>query len=161
MSEHHVTLKVNGEVREGDVPARMTLADFLRERLELTATHVGCEQGVCGACTVLIDGRTARSCLTLAVQADGTEIQTLEGVARDGELHPVQAAFWEKHGLQCGFCTPGMIMTTLELLERHPEPTREQTVDALGGVLCRCTGYVKIIESVEESARLMAAERRP
>jgi carbon-monoxide dehydrogenase small subunit len=159
MSEHHVTLTVNGEVREGDVPARMTLADFLRERLELTATHVGCEQGVCGACTVLIDGRTARSCLTLAVQADGAEVQTLEGVARDGELHPVQAAFWEKHGLQCGFCTPGVIMTTLELLEDHPEPTREQIVDALGGVLCRCTGYVKILESVEESARLMAQER--
>jgi carbon-monoxide dehydrogenase small subunit len=160
MSEHHVTVTVNGQVCEGDVPARLTLADFLRERLDLTATHVGCEQGVCGACTVLIDGRTARACLTLAVQADGTEIQTLEGVARDGELHPVQTAFWEKHGLQCGFCTPGMIMTTLELLERHPEPTREQTVDALGGVLCRCTGYVKIVESVEESARLLAAERQ-
>jgi aerobic-type carbon monoxide dehydrogenase small subunit (CoxS/CutS family) len=159
MSEHNISVTLNGVVREAAVPARLTLADLLRERFDLTATHVGCEQGVCGACTVLIDGRTARSCLTLAVQVDGAAVHTLEGVARDGKLHPVQAAFWEKHGLQCGFCTPGAIMTTLELLERYPHPTRDQIVDALGGVLCRCTGYVKILESVEEAARLLSSER--
>jgi aerobic-type carbon monoxide dehydrogenase small subunit (CoxS/CutS family) len=159
MSEHHISVTVNGVVREAEVSARMTLADFLRERLDLTATHVGCEQGVCGACTVLIDGRTARSCLAFAVQVDGAEVETLEGVARDGKLHPIQTAFWEKHGLQCGFCTSGVIMTTLELLDRYPNPTRDQVFDALGGVLCRCTGYVKILESVEEAARLLASER--
>ncbi len=126
---------------------------------DLTATHLGCEHGVCGACTVLVDGETARSCILLAVQADGAEITTLEGVARDGELHPVQRAFWEKHGLQCGFCTPGVVMTVLELLERHPEPTGDEVSRWLGGNLCRCTGYVKIVEAVEEAARLLREER--
>jgi aerobic-type carbon monoxide dehydrogenase small subunit (CoxS/CutS family) len=160
MSLHGLRLIVNGAVHEAAVPPRLTLADFLREHLDLTATHLGCEHGVCGACTVLVDGETARACILLAVQADGAEITTLEGVARGAELHPVQRAFWEKHGLQCGFCTPGFVMTTLELLERHPEPTREHIETWLGGNLCRCTGYVKIVEAVEEAARVLAGERR-
>jgi aerobic-type carbon monoxide dehydrogenase small subunit (CoxS/CutS family) len=160
VSEHAITVTVNGVPHRADVPARLTLADFLRERLDLTATHLGCEHGVCGACTVLLDGRSARACILLAVQVDGGDVRTLEGVADGDELHPVQAAFWEKHGMQCGFCTPGVIMSVLELLERHPAPTREQTVEWVGGHLCRCTGYVKILEAVDEAARLLAAERR-
>ena len=159
MSTEHISLTVNGTVQQADVAARMALADFLRERLDLTATHLGCEHGVCGACTVLVDGETARSCLMLAVQADGAAITTLEGISPDGdELHPVQRAFWERHGMQCGFCTPGIIMTTVELLERTPHPTREQITDALGGHLCRCTGYVKIVEAVEHAAAELAAQ---
>ncbi len=155
MSEHRISLTVNGVVHEAEVPARLTLADFLRERLDVTSVHLGCEHGVCGACTILLDGETARSCIMLAVQADGAEILTLESVAgEDGELHPVQQGFWEKHGMQCGFCTPGFVMTVLELLERHPEPTREQIETWLGGNLCRCTGYVKIVEAVEHAVGL-------
>jgi aerobic-type carbon monoxide dehydrogenase small subunit (CoxS/CutS family) len=153
MSTHRIRITVNGRPREDDVPARLSLADFLRERLDLTATHLGCEHGVCGACTVRINGETARSCIVLAVQADGAEVTTLEGVSADGELHPVQQAFWDKHGMQCGFCTPGIVMSTLELLEHHPEPSHEQIKEWLGGHLCRCTGYVKIVEAVEEAAR--------
>jgi carbon-monoxide dehydrogenase small subunit len=150
-------MTVNGQEHEAEVPVRLTLADFLREHLDLTATHLGCEHGVCGACTVSLNGQTARTCLMLAVQADGAVITTLEGVtAADEPLHPVQQAFWERHGMQCGFCTPGIIMSTLELLEEHPQPTREQIGDALGGHLCRCTGYVKIIEAVEHAAREMS-----
>ncbi len=153
MNTKHVTVTVNGDEHQADVPPRLSLADFLRENLDLTATHLGCEHGVCGACTVLVDGETARSCLMLAVQADGATITTLEGVVgADEELHPVQQAFWDRHGMQCGFCTPGFIMSTLELLEHHPRPTREQINDALGGHLCRCTGYVKIVEAVEQAA---------
>src|SRR5690242_2498267 len=156
MSTHRIAVEVIGRTYEEEVPSRLTLADLLRDRLGLTATHLGCEHGVCGACTVHVDGRTARSCTMLAVQADGCSIGTLEGLADEDELHPVQRAFWEKHGMQCGFCTPGFVMTTLELLERHPQPTREQISEALGGHLCRCTGYVKIVEAVEEAARLLA-----
>jgi aerobic-type carbon monoxide dehydrogenase small subunit (CoxS/CutS family) len=158
--KHPVRITINGRVHEADVEPRLTLADFLREDLDLTATHLGCEHGVCGACTVLVDGASARACLTLAVQADGADIRTLEGVTRPGgELHPIQQAFWDKHGMQCGFCTSGIVMTLLELLEAHPEPTREQTMEALGGNLCRCTGYVKILEAVDEAVTLLAAER--
>ena len=160
MSTHTIRLTVNGTEHEAEVPARLTLADFLRERLDLTATHLGCEHGVCGACTILLDGETARSCIMLAAQADGSEITTLEGVvAEDEDLHPVQQAFWDRHGLQCGFCTPGIIMSTLELLREHPQPTREQIDDALGGHLCRCTGYVKIVEAVQQAAREMNGAR--
>ena len=160
MSEHQIRVNVNGATREAEVPARLTLADFLRERLDLTATHLGCEHGVCGACTVLVDGETARSCLLLAVQADGAEVTTLEGLTTDGELGPIQQGFWEKHGMQCGFCTPGFVITVTELLDANPDPTREEIVEALGGNLCRCTGYVKIIEAVEEAVRLMGAGPR-
>jgi carbon-monoxide dehydrogenase small subunit len=157
VSSHAISLTVNGRRHELEVPARLTLADLLRERLDLTATHLGCEHGVCGACTVLLNGATARSCIMLAMQADGAEILTLEGVASDGDdLHPVQQAFWDRHGMQCGFCTSGIVLTTIELLGEHPEPTREQVVEALGGHLCRCTGYVKIVEAVEQAARELA-----
>jgi carbon-monoxide dehydrogenase small subunit len=159
MSRHRISLEVNGQRYREEVPARLTLADFLRDRLGLTATHLGCEHGVCGACTVHIDGRTARSCTLLAVQVDGGSVRTLEGVAQGDELHPVQQAFWEKHGMQCGFCTPGFVMTTLELLERTPNPTRDEIGAWLGGNLCRCTGYVKIVEAVEEAARLLRDEK--
>jgi len=158
MNTKHVTVTVNGEEHHADVPPRLSLADFLREHLDLTATHLGCEHGVCGACTVLVDGETARSCLMLAVQAGGATVTTLEGVVgSDEELHPVQQAFWDRHGMQCGFCTPGIIMSTLELLEHHPQPTREQINDALGGHLCRCTGYIKIVEAVEQAATQLAS----
>ena len=157
MSRHTITLTVNGALHTEDVDARLTLADLLRERLDLTATHLGCEHGVCGACTVLVDGRAARSCTTLAVQADGAAIRTLEGLAADGaELHPVQQAFWEKHGMQCGFCTPGIVMSLVELLERDPQPSGEAITETLGGHLCRCTGYVKIREAALEAVRLSA-----
>ena len=160
MSTHAITVTVNGVVHTEAVEARLTLADLLRERLDLTATHLGCEHGVCGACTVLVDGDASRSCTTLAVQADGAEIRTLEGLAADGgELHPVQQAFWEKHGMQCGFCTPGIVMSLVELLERDPRPSEEAVADVLGGHLCRCTGYVKIREAVEEAVRLSGGAR--
>jgi aerobic carbon-monoxide dehydrogenase small subunit len=155
LSDHRISLTVNGVAHEAEVPARLTLADFLRERLDVTSVHLGCEHGVCGACTVLLDGETARSCIMLAVQSDGAEIRTLESLAgEDGALHPIQQAFWDKHGMQCGFCTPGFVMTVVELLERHPQPSTEEIETWLGGNLCRCTGYVKIVEAVEEAARL-------
>ena len=160
MSTHTIRVTVNGTEHEAEVPARLTLADFLRERLDLTATHLGCEHGVCGACTILLDGETARSCIMLAAQADGSEITTLEGVvAEDEDLHPVQQAFWDRHGLQCGFCTPGIIMTTLELLARAPAAHARADRDALGGHLCRCTGYVKIVEAVEQAASELSGSR--
>ena len=155
MSSHGIRVTVNGAAYEKDVPARLTLADFLREKLDLTATHLGCEHGVCGACTVLVNDQAVRSCLMFAVQADGSEVQTLEGVSPDVD-HPVQVALWEKHGMQCGFCTPGIVMTVIELLDRYPNPGQDQILDALGGCLCRCTGYVNIIEAVEEAVRLSA-----
>ncbi|HEX6022868.1 MAG TPA: (2Fe-2S)-binding protein [Solirubrobacter sp.] len=151
-----IQVTVNGVVYAREVPARMTLADFLREELDLTATHLGCEHGVCGACTVHINGRTARSCITLAVQADGTEITTAEGLASNGQLTAVQQGFWEKHGMQCGFCTPGFLMTVTELLNENPDPSDEEIRDALGANICRCTGYTKIIEAVHEAVRLGA-----
>jgi carbon-monoxide dehydrogenase small subunit len=160
VSRHRVALRVNGTPHEAEVPARLTLADFLRERLDLTATHLGCEHGVCGACTVLVNGEAARSCLLLTVQSDGADVTTLEGLSgAAGELHPVQLAFWEKHGLQCGFCTSGIVMTVVELLERDPQPSRPQILEALGGHLCRCTGYVKIVEAAEEASRLLVQSR--
>ena len=160
MTRHTITINVNGFAHTQEVEARLTLADLLRERLDLTATHLGCEHGVCGACTVIIDGHAARSCTTFAVQADGAEVRTLEGVAADGaELHPVQQAFWEKHGMQCGFCTPGIVMSLVELLEREPDPSEEAIRAALGGHLCRCTGYVKIREAAEEAVRLTREAR--
>jgi carbon-monoxide dehydrogenase small subunit len=142
-----VSLKVNGKVHKVRVEARMNLADCLRQVIGLKGTHVGCEHGVCGACTVWIDGHTARSCLTLAVQAEGHEITTVEGLSETGELTAVQKALWDKHGLQCGFCTPGIIMTITELLRDHPDADEALVRDVLSGHLCRCTGYQNIVQA--------------
>jgi carbon-monoxide dehydrogenase small subunit len=150
-----VSVTVNGHTYTGECEPRLTLADFLRHRCGLTGTHLGCEHGVCGACTILVDGRSARACLMLAVQADGATITTVEGLARGGELNPLQEAFWDNHGLQCGFCTPGMLMTATELLEQNPEPDAAEVRECLSGNLCRCTGYDAIVSSVLDAARRM------
>jgi len=147
-----VTLTVNGAPRRAVVEARKTLADTLREDLGLTGTHLGCEHGVCGACTVLLDGEAVRSCLMFAVQADGSEVTTVEGLNNGGEMHAMQAAFWEHQGLQCGFCTPGMLMTACELVERNPDADEQEIRAALSGNLCRCTGYAKIFDAVRLAA---------
>jgi carbon-monoxide dehydrogenase small subunit len=149
-----ISLTVNGVRHTAAVEPRRTLADFLRMDLGLTGTHLGCEHGVCGACTVLLDGVSARSCLTLAVQADGAEVTTIEGVATGDAWHPVQTAFRETHAFQCGFCTPGIVMTTLELLRENPRPTEQEAREAIAGNLCRCTGYQSIVSGI-----LLAAER--
>jgi aerobic-type carbon monoxide dehydrogenase small subunit (CoxS/CutS family) len=147
-------VSVNGRALRGEAEPRMTLADFLRDRLGLTGTHLGCEHGVCGACTVLLDGRSVRSCLLLAVQAVGHELTTVEGLAAaDGTLHPVQEAFSEHHGLQCGFCTPGFLMSVCELLADNPSPDEQEIREHLSGNLCRCTGYQNIVEAVQAAAR--------
>ena len=148
-----VGVTVNGVEHDVLVEPRRLLVDFLREDLHLTGTHVGCEQGVCGACTVLLDGETVRSCLLFAVQADGASVETVESLASDGELHPVQQAFAEEHGLQCGFCTPGMLMAARELLAANPAPEEEDVRAALSGNLCRCTGYQNIVKAVRSAAR--------
>ena len=152
-SDVDIEIHVNGAVRRASVPARLTLADFLRERCRLTGTHLGCEHGVCGACTVMMDGQAVRACLVFAVQADGAEVTTIEAIAApDGELSPVQAAFREHHGLQCGFCTPGFVITATAFLRDNPDPTDEQIRDALSGNLCRCTGYQGILKAVRAAA---------
>ena len=143
-----VSLTVNGVPYEGMAEPRVSLADFLRQDLRLVGTHVGCEHGVCGACTVLMDGRAVRSCLVLAVQSDGANLMTVEGLASQGQLHPLQEAFIEGHGLQCGYCTPGFLMSVFELLQRDPNPREEEIRETLGGNICRCTGYQQILESV-------------
>jgi len=150
-----VVLRVNGVEHRGFAEPRVTLVDFLRDELGLTGTHVGCEHGVCGACTILLDGRTVRSCLMLAVQAEGHELRTVEGLAPAGEpLHPIQEAFSEKHGLQCGFCTPGFLMSVEELLRDDPDPSEETIRSRLSGNICRCTGYQNIVEAVRYAAEL-------
>jgi len=152
---HEVVLTVNGVARAVRVPARRLLSDVLRHDLRLTGTHVGCEHGVCGACTVVVDGEPVRSCLTFAVMVDGAEVTTVEGLAGpNGELSPVQQAFRECHGLQCGFCTPGFLLLTRDLLARDPDPSDDEIAEALGGNLCRCTGYVNIVRSVRRAAEL-------
>ena len=153
-----IALTVNGALHEGLVEPRRLLADFLREDLGFTGTHLGCEHGVCGACTVLLDGETVRSCLLFAVQASGRTVVTIEGLAEpDGSLHPIQAAFWEEHGLQCGFCTPGFLMTTYELLQANAKPSEDEIRAAISGNLCRCTGYQNIVRAVQSAAEKMAA----
>jgi len=151
-----VRLTVNGAAREGHCESRKLLVDFLREDLGLTGTHVGCEHGICGACTVLVDGEAARSCLMLAVQADGADITTVEGLMRDGRLHPLQEAFREHHGLQCGFCTPGMLLTALDLLRVNPAPSEDEVREGISAVLCRCTGYHGIVKAVRAAAVALA-----
>ena len=152
-----ISVTVNGVRREAEVPVRLTLADFLRQRLELTGTHLGCEHGVCGACTVLLEGRAVRSCLLLAVQANGREVTTVEGLAPAGGLHPLQAAFRDHHGLQCGFCTPGMLTTLVEFLRENPDPTAEDVRVAISGNLCRCTGYQGIVDAALDAAKRLRA----
>jgi aerobic carbon-monoxide dehydrogenase small subunit len=148
-----VQIRVNGELRDSNVEARLTLADFLRERCHLTGTHLGCEHGVCGACTVLVDGAAVRSCLMFAVQADGADVTTIEGIAStDGQLSAVQSAFRDCHGLQCGFCTPGFITSMTAFLRDHPTPTDQEIREALAGTLCRCTGYQGIFQAVRQAA---------
>jgi aerobic-type carbon monoxide dehydrogenase small subunit (CoxS/CutS family) len=154
-----VKLTVNGAPREGRCEPRKLLVDFLREDLELTGTHVGCEHGICGACTVLVNGEAARSCLMLAVQAEGAEITTVEGLMRDGRLHPLQEAFREHHGLQCGFCTPGMLLTALDLLRVNPSPSEAEVREGISAVLCRCTGYHGIVKAVCAAAAALASPR--
>jgi carbon-monoxide dehydrogenase small subunit len=154
-----IRLRVNGDEHVVTVPTRKLLADCLREDLRLTGTHVGCEQGVCGACTVLLDGEPVRSCLMFAVQAQEGEIETIEGLGRDPEdLHPVQQAFWDKHGLQCGFCTPGMVLTAKALLAETPQPTDDEIREAIAGNICRCTGYVFVVDAIRTAAERMGTE---
>lgn len=155
-----IVVTVNGKPRSATIETRMTLADFLRHELKLTGTHVGCEHGVCGACTVLVGGISARACLMLAVQCDGLEVTTVESLASDGKLNTLQQAFQDHHGLQCGFCTPGMLMTLTELLRDHPEPTEREVREALSGNLCRCTGYQGIVDAALAAAKTMREAAR-
>ncbi|MBI2230728.1 MAG: (2Fe-2S)-binding protein [Deltaproteobacteria bacterium] len=153
--KHNIIVTVNGKTYERSVEARMTLADFLRDELALTGTHVGCEHGVCGACTILMNGEAIRSCLTLAVQTDGSRLMTVEGIARREELHPLQTAFQERHALQCGFCTPGFLMTAYAFLKETPAPTEAQVREAIAGNICRCTGYLPITQAILDAAAIM------
>ena len=150
--KHTVKMEVNGVSVEREVEARTLLVHFLREDLGLTGTNVGCETSLCGACTVLVDGQCVKSCTQLALQADGLSVSTIEGMAKNGELHPLQEAFWEKHGLQCGYCTPGMIMASASLLQENPSPSEAEIREGLKGNLCRCTGYHNIIKAVQYAA---------
>ncbi len=149
---HEITLSVNGKTYTGEVEARMMLVDFIRERLDLTGTNIGCDTSQCGACIVHMDGLAVKSCTVLAVQADGSQITTIEGLAANGNLHPMQQAFWDQHGLQCGFCTPGMIMAAVKLVQDRPDITKEEIRHGLEGNICRCTGYHNIVKAVAQAA---------
>jgi carbon-monoxide dehydrogenase small subunit len=155
-----VTCKVNGKEYSGLVEPRTLLVHFLRDELNLTGTHIGCDTGHCGACTIFMNGKTVKSCMVLAVQADGAELMTVEGLAEGDKLHPLQEAFWENHGLQCGYCTPGMLMSSLFLLQRNPNPSEGEIRRAIEGNLCRCTGYVNIVKSVKAAAKKMSESGR-
>lgn len=152
MAKHSIEVTINGLKRTGEVDSRRLLVHWIRDDLRLTGTHIGCDTTHCGACTVLLEGTPVKSCTMLAVQADGMEVTTVEGLEKDGELHPIQEGFWEKHGLQCGYCTPGMMMTGYALLERNADPDEETIRRAISGNLCRCTGYVNIVESIRYAA---------
>ncbi len=155
MTTQHVTVTVNGTTHEADVEPRLLLVHFLRDSLGLTGTHVGCDTSNCGACTVHIDGQSAKSCTRLAVQVDGCQIKTIEGMADEPHLHPLQQAFWDQHGLQCGFCTPGMIMQSAWLLDQNADPSEAEIREGISGNLCRCTGYVNIVKSIQQAAAEM------
>jgi carbon-monoxide dehydrogenase small subunit len=159
MSKHKITVTVNGQPRQAEVPARLLLVHFIRETLGLTGTHIGCDTTSCGACTVLLNGRAVKSCTILAVQANGGEITTVEGLAQNGKLHPIQEGFHMEHGLQCGFCTPGMMLSAIALLKQNPNPTEDDIRWGLSGNLCRCTGYVNIVKAVQYAAEKLRAER--
>jgi aerobic carbon-monoxide dehydrogenase small subunit len=159
IAKRTIRLRVNGQAREGIAEPRKLLSDFIREDLGLTGTHIGCEHGVCGACTVLLDGEPVRSCLMFAVQVEGHELLTVEGLAPSpDQLHPIQEAFWECHGLQCGFCTPGFLLTIKAYLEQHPSPTEREVREALSGNLCRCTGYQNIVKATLRAAEMLRAD---
>jgi aerobic carbon-monoxide dehydrogenase small subunit len=157
MASHKIELSVNGEARSAEVESRLLLVHLIRDTFGLTGTHVGCDTSNCGACTVLIDGESAKSCTVLAVSVEGHELKTIEGMADGATLHPLQQAFWDQHGLQCGFCTPGMIMQSAWLLERNPDPTETEIREGISGNLCRCTGYVNIVKAIQQAAGEMAA----
>ena len=157
---HSVTVTVNGTSHTHQVEPRLLLVHFLRDVLGLTGTHIGCDTSQCGACTVIVDGLAVKSCTLLAVQADGASIDTIEGLAGEGELHPIQQAFWEEHGLQCGFCTPGMIMTLLQALERNPDPTEQEIRHSIAGNMCRCTGYHNIVKAAQNAAKKLQGAGR-
>lgn len=157
MSRHVVKLNINGEQVEKEVEARTLLVHFIREDLSMTGTHIGCDTTSCGACTVLVDGQPVKSCTMFAVQAEGHTIETVEGMAQNGKLHPLQEGFWEKHGLQCGYCTPGMLMTAKSLLAKKPNPTEQEIREGIAGNLCRCTGYNKIVEAIQYAAEKLQA----
>jgi aerobic carbon-monoxide dehydrogenase small subunit len=157
MSQHTITVAVNGEKHTREVSSRTLLVHFLREDLGLTGTHIGCDTTSCGACTVILDGRAVKSCTVFAVQADAGVVETVEGLAQGGTLHPLQEGFWEKHGLQCGFCTPGMLMSACDFLKRHPDPTEEEIRHGISGNLCRCTGYNKIVDAIQYAAAKLRA----
>ena len=159
MSQHQISVTVNGEVQTQEVEARTLLVHFIREDLDLTGTHIGCDTTHCGACTVLLDGQAVKSCTVFAVQADGKQLQTIEGMAQNGSLHPLQEGFWEKHGLQCGYCTPGMIMSASHLLSKNANPSEDEIREAIAGNLCRCTGYNKIVEAVQYAAVKMQEQQ--
>ena len=152
MSQHDIKVSVNGEEHAGTVEGRTLLVHFIRENLSLTGTHIGCDTTSCGACTVILNGRAVKSCTVFAAQADGGTVETIEGLAQGAELHPLQEGFWEKHGLQCGYCTPGMIMSAKDFLSRNPNPTEDEIRHGISGNLCRCTGYNKIVEAIQYAA---------
>ena len=157
MSTHHITVTINGTPYEGDVEARTLLVHWIRDTLRLTGTHIGCDTTSCGACTILVDGKATKSCTMFAVQADGRQLMTVEGLEQGGKLHPLQEGFHEEHALQCGYCTPGMMMTSLALLQRNPNPTEYEIRVGISGNLCRCTGYVNIVKAVQYAAQKMQA----
>jgi aerobic carbon-monoxide dehydrogenase small subunit len=156
MSTHHINVTINGKPHEAEVEARLLLVHLLREKLNMTGTHIGCDTTSCGACTVLYNGKPVKSCTLFAVQADGCDVRTVESLAENGKLHPIQEGFHEKHGLQCGFCTPGMMMTSVALLEKNPHPTEDEIRQGISGNLCRCTGYMNIVKAVQYAADKMA-----
>lgn len=162
MSTHHISVAINGSTYEGDVDARLLLVHWLRDVLRLTGTHIGCDTSSCGACTILVDGKSTKSCTMFAVQANGRQLMTVEGLEQNGQLHPLQEAFHEQHALQCGYCTPGMMMTGLALLQHNPNPSEQEIRVGISGNLCRCTGYVNIVKAIKQAGEKMhTAEQVP
>src|SRR5437764_9601369 len=162
MSTHHISVTINGTIYEGDVDSRLLLVHWLRDALRLTGTHIGCDTSNCGACTVIVDGKAVKSCTMLAVQADGSSIETVEGLEQNNQLHPLQEGFLEEHGLQCGFCTPGMLLSSKALLASNPAPSESEIRRAISGNLCRCTGYVNIVKAIQyAAAKLQSAATAP
>jgi carbon-monoxide dehydrogenase small subunit len=161
MSQHAISVKINGSEQKAEVESRLLLVHLLREKLSMTGTHIGCDTTHCGACTVLLDGQPVKSCTVLAVQADGRSVTTVEGLEQGGKLHPIQNGFWQEHGLQCGFCTPGMLMTGYALLQHNTDPSEHEIRQAISGNLCRCTGYVNIIKSVQHAAAKLRSDANP